>query len=139
MIIIGAKRADLDKALERVTALYESNIIFNNGPEHLGFTRDGREKWRLTLRALSSFKPGARRSHTGRRMAAACWHVHGRFFQALPAGVTIKAGTLTLEPSSPWNDFNIGSIAFPLLYSEACDCGGAEAMPEGTGYNLIER
>jgi len=135
MVIIGAELKQIQAALDEVSASYGGNVIFNRFPESMGFTRDGRPKFRLTLRVESSAGPGARLSHQGRRMVAACWHVHGRFFMALPAGCTIKAGPLTLTPVSPWYDFNIGSMAVPLMYSEACGCGGIDAMPQGVSYD----
>lgn len=139
MIIIGAELKQIGAALDTVNKTYSGNVTFNRFPESLGFTRDGRPKFRLTLRVDSSKGPGARLSHQGRRMAAACWHVHGRFFRALPAGCTIKAGTLTLTPASPWHDMNIGSQVQPLYYSNACECGGVSAMPEDAGYQLDRR
>ena len=135
MIIIGAELNQIKAALADVAGRYGGNVIFNRFPESLGFTRDGRPKYRLTLRVEDSKGAGARLSHQGRRMVSACWHVHGRFFMALPAACTIKAGPLTLTPVSPWYDMNIGSQAHPLLYSDACECGGAAAMPQGVSYD----
>jgi hypothetical protein len=134
MVIIGAELNDIRRALDKVNETFGGNVAFNRFPESMGFTRDGRPKFRLTLRVESSQGPGARFSHQGRRMAAACWHVHGNFFRALPASCTIKAGPSTVTPASPWYDFNIGSMAVPLMYSEACGCGGLDAMPRGVSY-----
>lgn len=139
MIIIGAELKDIKAALDKVNQEYKGNVEFNRYPESLGFTRDGRPKMRLTLRVNDSHGAGARLSHQGRRMVAACWHVHGRFFMALPASCTIKAGPLTLTPASPWHDMNIGSQVQPLYYSEACGCGGQAAMPQGIGYEFTGR
>lgn len=122
MLIKGATQEQLTKALETVNKRFDGNIQFNRF-DHAGRTRDGKEKFNVTLRVESSKGKGARRSQNGhRRMINACWHVHGFFFDALPKGTEIKSGPYNLHPGDPWHDRNIGSQIEPLYYSEACDC-----------------
>tara|TARA_Y100000310_G_C20430071_1_gene691039 strand:- start:386 stop:760 length:375 start_codon:yes stop_codon:yes gene_type:complete len=123
MIITGATREELETALVGVNAQYGDNVTWNN-LEALSATRH-----RVTLRVHSSSGPGHRLGQnvhpaTGnrRRMTAACWHVHGTFFDSLPVGTVIRAGGKAISPGDPWEDRNIGSMMYPLLYSEACDC-----------------
>ena len=72
-----------------------------------------------------------RRSHTGRRVHAVCWHGHRDFyraiFEAAPDAVIITArarynGADHFEQTYEQTDGNIGSQAQPMYYSDACDC-----------------
>ncbi len=110
----------LNAALNAVNAKYDNNIIFKSGPEGISAKRR-----RFTLTVKRSQDAGGRLSHQGRRVAAACWHVHGDFFEYLfDDGVElIKAGTKSMKDNyDNWQDWNIGSIAQPMYYSEACNC-----------------
>jgi len=114
---------DLLCALALVNQRYKENIWFKS------FTskRNGVD---FTLSVKDSRAPGHRRGRSGRRIAAACWHVHGHFFEALLHLVpeaSIRSSMLKVKidkNGGNWQDKNIGSIAKPLLYSEACDCFG---------------
>ena len=121
MVIKGVSRGDLDAALEHVNAQYGGNVAFKR-IERIGRTRDGAEKWRVTLKTLSSRGPGSRVSASGRRTPAACWHVHGEFFDALPDGVVVESTLGTYRPGGYWQDRNIGSRMHAFMFSEACDC-----------------
>ena len=114
---------ELEKALTKVNRLYYSgNIQFN----HIVPAGRGVD---FTLRVKSSRGPGARRSHTGRRMAKACWHAHGHFFDAV---LNVQPNAVIVSRGGPgarvdcnggnWKDCNIGSQVSPLHFSEACDC-----------------
>lgn len=72
---------------------------------------------------------GARISSSGRRIAAACWHVHGDFFDALlkiqPNAVIVTRGgpgAVIDKNGGNWQDCNIGSRMSPMMFSEACEC-----------------
>ena len=125
MIIRDATREDIDAALAEVNKLFNGNIRYRN-IDLEGKTRSGGDRHRLTLTVNSSAGPGGRRSHSGRRIAAACWHVHGHFFDSLPEGCEITVasqdGKRKIQPGDPWEDRNIGSNWFPLYFSEACEC-----------------
>jgi hypothetical protein len=122
MYAINCTKEDLEKALEAIQEKYDHNIRWNREPEKKG------KRYMFTLTVGSSFWKGGRRGHTGRRIHAACWHVHGDFFEALfqvnPKAEIISRGngTKITNEAGNWQDWNIGSIMSPMMYSEACDC-----------------
>ena len=104
---------------------FKGNICFKR------FDAQGRG-FIFTLTVKDSRGLGARRSHKGRRIAAACWHAHGRFFEALfrvaPDARVFSSfyrragnGWITREHGN-WIDGEIGSAYQPMNMSEACDC-----------------
>lgn len=118
--------ADLENALQVVNQKYQGNIRFKR------LEQNGRGV-NFTLTVNSSCEPGHRRGFFGfdgkqpKRLAAACWHVHGDFFEALlniaPDAVVISQGNkIITKQSGNWQDWNIGSQMHPMYYSEACDC-----------------
>lgn len=110
----------LNEALAHVNTLFDNNVVFKTDPEQISKNRT-----KFTLTVKDSKNAGGRIGHTGRRVKAACWHVHGEFFDFLfNDGVDyIKAGpTVMRESSDNWQDWNIGSMVQPMYYSEACDC-----------------
>jgi len=128
-------RENLQAALNIVNQKYEGNIKFKS-IEPKG------KQFQFTLTVIDSKKPGHRRGFPeykdmfsrnpvkvkdGKRLAAACWHVHGDFFDALfevnpKAGVFSAKGNWITIHGGNWQDWNIGSNMFPLYFSEACDC-----------------
>jgi hypothetical protein len=127
MIIKTTVKAEgvLNDALKAVNEKYEGNITFKKCEIING---EG-TRARFTLTVKDSRKAGGRISHSGRRVCAACWHVHGDFFLAclaLDAGAVIKsAGCADITAGytrADWQDRNIGSQFSPMMYSEACDC-----------------
>lgn len=127
MTIYNVTEAELQTALNHVSARYSGNIKFR----HLDQvpTKTGRT-WILTLGVYSSREPGSRLSFDlRRRVAAACWHAHGHFFDELlkiaPAAVikTSRYGTAKIDVNGGnWTDFRIGSQFMPTMMSEACRC-----------------
>lgn len=115
----------LNRALDKVNERFNNNITWKRRPERIG------NRFRFTLTVKSSREPGSRISHNFRRIAAACWHVHGHFFDELiklAPNVEIQSnGNVINRFGGNWQDKNIGSINRPLLYSEACNCGYSEA------------
>lgn len=129
MIVRYASMENLESALLVVNEKYAGNIVWNRAPEPLNHSGLA---WRLTLRCISSRGAGRRISRAGvpfgrtpRRLISACWHVHGTFFDALPLGAEIVALGRAIRPHNAWQDYNIGSIMYPALASEACDCADA--------------
>jgi hypothetical protein len=132
MIIRKVTEKDLNQALKIVNKRYKNNIIFNRLDQKTNTT------FNVTLKCKDSKKPGHRLGFknidwaTGkqigkqRRLINACWHVHGYFFEALleiNPEARIKAGTLYINrDGGNWQDRNIGSVIYPLMYSEACEC-----------------
>ena len=111
---------DLEKALVMVNKKYHKNVCFKN------IEQSGRMVT-FTLRVNNSRDKGARISHSGRHIPAACWHVHGDFFESLfkikPEAVIVSQGNKKItKDSGNWQDWNIGSIIYPMFYSEACEC-----------------
>ncbi|NMB83290.1 MAG: hypothetical protein GYA14_15890 [Ignavibacteria bacterium] len=122
----------LNEALSFVNGIFDNNIEFKN------FSRLSGKTNQFTLTVKDSHKPGARLgyfvNHKGNRkhLRAACWHVHGYFFEYLflkYPGVKIssKIGKM-LSNADNWQDQNIGSLAHPLNFSDACDCNKAIKM-----------
>lgn len=115
---------DLEQALAKINELYEGNVIWNRAPERRG------NRLMFTLRVKKSRGPGARVSWRGdRHLVAACWHVHGHFFDALlkinPDAEIITGSngkTVINRNGGNWTDFNIGSQFQPCMASEACGC-----------------
>jgi hypothetical protein len=122
---------DMEKALSIVNAKYENNIEWNR------FDTVGKQI-HFTLRCKSSSGPGHRLSQSvtskgnRRKLTSACWHVHGDFFDALIGEVNNEAIVTTGNNKKifyqqdmvvgNWEDWNIGSMYYPLYYSDACDC-----------------
>lgn len=122
MKALKVTQKNMEAALKAVNRKFKGNIAFETyTPKGTGFD--------FTLRTLDSKAPGSRRGFTGRRMAKACWHAHGYFFEALikaaPNAVIISRGgpgARIDRNGGNWQDSNIGSQAQPLMFSEACDC-----------------
>ena len=133
MIVRGATREELGKALELVNVKYQGNVSWNRRPEKVG------KGFRLTLRVKDSKGPGHRLGYTSgslyfakthdeevkfsrrRRLVSACWHIHGDFFEALPPDAKIITGRGVVRPGQ-WPDYDIGSMLNPQMISEACEC-----------------
>ena len=107
---------------------FQGNITIKAEPEKV--QRDGRPVVHVRLGVKSSNGPGGRRSREGRKIAAACWHAYGEFFDALAAAdpeCEIQVAGLNdrkwlLAEDHGWQDSNIGSMYYPLYHSEACEC-----------------
>lgn len=119
MIIRNVTQEQLKQALDLVNEKYENNIQWNN------YKQEGRN-FRVTLKCHSSKGVGHRISHTGRNLISACWHVHGDFFDILlklNSEAVIKSANKTIDKhGGNWQDWNIGSMIYPLYFSEACEC-----------------
>jgi hypothetical protein len=124
-MLTNATRDELEKALTKVNAKYGGNVKWNREPEPEG------RRFRFTLRVISSKGPGHSRGfgfkgELGKRLPSACWHVHGDLFDALLAndGVyIISRGNRIDKDGGNWEDFNVGSMMYPVNASEKCDCG----------------
>lgn len=140
MIIRNVSSDDLNRALDAANRQYSNNIRFkrrdltSKGYYYDYYTTPA--SWRVTLTVADSTRPGARRS-TNRyradgersRIAAACWHAHGAFMQALPSGAVVISSPAVIDakptrwsPGDEFQDFSIGSMMYPCMASEACEC-----------------
>lgn len=111
------------QVIDAVNATSE-NILLDIQPEGKG--------WRFTLRPRSTKGQYARRSYTGRRVNAVCYHGHYIVMQWLfrdaPDAILIStharyngAGDF-YRLAEGVGDVNIGSMMQPMSYREACDC-----------------
>lgn len=139
------KNTSLDEvlaALNRVNEKYDGNIRFHAD----GVTSKNAKGTRLQFKLYthSVEKPGHRRHFRGdyskgfsnpgtisKRSRYACWHVHGDFFDALldinPKAVVKVGRGITVQETEfgrdgNWQDFNIGSDFYPVMFSDSCDC-----------------
>lgn len=120
----------LNEALSFVNKTFAGNIKFKN------LKQISKNQVRFTLGVNDSKEPGHRRGyfardgHKPKRLAAACWHVHGYFFEYLflkYPNIKIYAGALKMVSNyDNWQDRNIGSNFEPLQFSDACDCHKAK-------------
>jgi hypothetical protein len=119
----------LNEALNYVNLSFAGNIRFKD------IEQISKKTVRFTLTVKYSKEPGHRRGSyykegfEPKRLAAACWHVHGYFFEYLflkyPDAIWIDAGGHKMASNSDnWQDKIIGSygIERDLHFSEACDC-----------------
>jgi len=111
-------------------ALLRTNFKFDHNIKFKRLEFKGRNIL-FTLTVNNSRKPGSRTSasafHPERRVSAACWHVHGWFFEILfkvnPAAIVVSQGNKQItKDSGNWQDWQIGPQIYPIMYSEACDC-----------------
>ena len=114
----NTNRKEMEAALAVINKKYKGNVIWKRF--------DDGKTINFTLTVKSSKGPGGRIGFTGRRVAAACWHVHGDFFDALfainPGSVIVSMGERITVNGGNWQDKNIGSHMNPMFYSEACEC-----------------
>jgi hypothetical protein len=116
------------------SANYDGNLIFKRLPE-----RSGRAVL-FTLTVRRAADPGGRRSNTGRKICAACWHCHRDVMAAIFAIVPdarIKTGWADYRGREDFNEkfddtgnTNCGSVMEPLDYRDSCECAG-DKEPEG--------
>jgi len=114
-----------------VSACYAFNLVFKTGPK-----RVSRNCITFTLRVSDSSGRGARRSATGRKMVAACWHVHRdvmeRIFSDYPQCrlqsmlADYRGAADFFETFHATGANNIGSMASPRRIDEACNCEAFE-------------
>ena len=132
MIISNVNRSELQQALDEVNKYYDKNVMWNNLVQMSGSGR----RWRVTLKVKDSHGKGAKISKYyypepdfnhpklhQRHIPSACWHVHGRFFDNLPDAARIWSKGASFRPHHYWEDFNVGSVMYPVYASECCDCG----------------
>jgi hypothetical protein len=132
-VLIPIDRGQLDAALCKVNMHYAGNVIY----KRLDVLNASGSRWRVTLRVVSSKGKGHKVSKSmlpfggkERNIVAACWHVHGYFFDAVldsvPGAVIRvcrgKVYNRGAERVGNWLDFNVGSQAYPIQASESCNC-----------------
>jgi hypothetical protein len=120
-MIISATIPEIKKALEKANEKVQGNLMFAEiVRKRIG--RDGDPKTKVRLTVKSSRAQGAKRTASGRRVAAACWHAHGYFFDSLPEGTKIQALNTTFQAGDVWRDWNEQSMGIIKPTSQCCDC-----------------
>jgi hypothetical protein len=130
MEIRGVPFEQVTRITEKVSAQsYGGNVIVHRDARDLA-TRNGGFAGRITV--ADSSGPGARRSWSGRRMPAACWHafrdVLAEIFEQYPdarartamANYIGRDGFHATYPQTA--DKNIGSQVRPAYMPDLCDC-----------------
>ncbi len=143
MLIKNTNITELTEALVRVNEKYEGNVRFNDiKPINQADTR-----FKMTLRVVSSKGPGHKLSQRAwkdkqRRLVAACWHVHGDYFDCLfdinPKVEIRTGGFIYKSKRDNWEDIQVGSMMFPAYMSDLCECGNEEDFGRLIKKNLQE-
>jgi len=119
MIISGISKEQIEQALLNTNVFFDNNLISQIKP--LSATRHN-----VTLRVKKSHGKGARISQTdGHAMVSACWHSYGKFIDNLfkYSNVKVRAQHKLYDKLNwEWSDYNIGSMMYPVLYSDCCRC-----------------
>ena len=126
---------------------YAGNLAVTGDGIRTETRRDGRHSHRVALTTRDSSQPGARRSWSGRRSRATCWHAFRDVFAVImtrdPAAVVRTgmatyngaAGFLELFPAT--GEANISSVAQPAILADLCTCeadGGRDIPGNGPDY-----
>lgn len=102
-------------ALERVNQKHGYQLTFNR------FDRSGKYI-NFTIKSKKSGIPGARYSHSGRKLISASWHAHGYLFDEIfkiePEAIIYSMGEKITKNHGNWKDKNIGSVYNPCYFSE---------------------
>ena len=125
MLAKNCTMGEVEDALMLINRKYDGNVRFK------AIGMKGRQV-QFTLTVIDSKGKGSRHSTfpnskgNYNRIAAACWHVHGDFFDALlkingDAEIKTVVGVINKQGGN-WQDKNIGSQVHPMRYSDACDC-----------------
>ena len=126
MRVKGITEHALRDAVDQANFDYDNNIKFKREPERIG------NFLHFTLSVNDSSAIGGRISHSGRRVAALCWHGHRDvmriIFEEHPEALLITAfaryegleGFMENYPDT--GDRNIGSYHQPMAMQHACCC-----------------
>ncbi len=145
MLIKNTNISELTEALVKVNEKYEGNVKFRE----IKAQNTVGTRYRLTLQVVSTKGPGHRLGQTHpswttrsgkpykqKRLIYACWHVHGDYFDCLfniNPKVEIRVGrqsTVYKSKRDNWEDFQVGSMMYPAMMSELCDCGNEPEEPK---------
>ena len=139
MKCLNVNEKEIKKAIDVVNKQFEDNIYLKEY-EYLNKSRSGTGftvKFKLGVK--DSSKAGSRRSimmvnkdGSRRKLAIACYHVHGVFFDALmdinkKAEVRLSGNRkIYIDQDGDlignWEDWQVGSYMYPVMISEACEC-----------------
>ena len=135
IMIIQTTRRTLDAALTAVSSIHDDNIRWRDirpMTDRTDVTPDERIRYRCTITVHDTDRSGASYDPIrGRRISAACWHVHGQLFDIImtmdPVAVIRTAATVirtddTGRVHGNWIDYDRGSMIYPASASEFCHC-----------------
>lgn len=134
-MLTNAKEGELQKALETTNTKYNGNLKIIWGTRQ----RNGRIiSFRLGVHSSKGlghrlgyphwdFKTG-KKEGVQRRLACACWHAHGDFFDALlslnnKVRIYTRGKHKITSRGGNWEDWDAGSMMFPVMISDLCECG----------------
>lgn len=126
-MIVRSSRSTIHAALGITSRAYSGNIRFRSFDPIGPVGSDGRARHRLTITVDGGDDGRSVDPIRGRRIAAACWHAHGDFFDVLleldpGARVSALGRTITVDGGN-WEDMKRGSMMYPTRASEWCHCG----------------
>ena len=132
MNVRGCSLEEFRRIVDSVSdAFYHGNVIVDPQAHENGSSRTDGFVGRI--RVENSSGDGARRTWTGRRQPAACWHAYrdvlDALFERYPdatvrtglATYTGRGGFLDEFPATAWA--NVGSEFQPALMADLCECG----------------
>ena len=131
-MIIRTTPEALEQALAETSERFGGNITYRRtpDPQSKAAERGERGRYALTITVRDSKGEGTSRDPVhGRRISAACWHVHGYYFERILAAdpdAVIRAGmsgAVIDRDGGNWNDYSRGSLYYPTDASEWCDHG----------------
>ena len=124
--IRNVTREQIVQALEETNKSFGGNVRFERFDE----VNKKRAKYQVTLRVINSRGPGSKLGYNERRTNAACWHVHGTFFEkiieinqdAVIISRGLKGNTVIDKDGGNWQDVQFGPDFNPTYASEMCEC-----------------
>ena len=133
MLVRHVTYEDICRALDKTNVDFDGNIKFKRC-DHVGYTKQETNKFTVTLTVFDSSGPGGRRSMQGRKISAACWHVHGRFMDHLPSHTEIVSNFPTRHVGKPGDDWQDWDTVQNWPMSLCCEChqwniGGVVVYP----------
>jgi len=134
MLIKGVNIQDMEQALARVNEKkYHGNLKF------LFLERNG-NKIHFRIKARSYDHLGYRILYSGKISLYGCWHAHGDLFESIfeiqPEAVIYSKGMTITKDCGNWEDINIGSQIFTLMFSDSCPCNAFEFMKQELGREM---
>ena len=149
MIVTGISSQQFREIVQKISdTTYAGNLRAEVGREYSATRFAGRvivvdSGAKMFGQKIKQSAPGARRSHSGRRIAASCWHAYrdvlAAIFDANPDARVYTAmakyrgrdGFLASYPATAHK--NVGSQFEPAYMPELCDCDryGIDTREEG--------
>lgn len=143
MLVTGLPLDKFREITDRVSAeKYSGNVVVHHDAHPLSGNR-----FRGRLWVQSSRGPGARRSWSGRRMPAACWHAYRDVLMAVfdeypnarvQTGMATyrgRDGFMSAYPGTAYT--NVGSMMQPAYMPDLCECEPRSARMSDQSYTNL--